>query len=90
MEHNRFQKYKQMKTLNLSTYYKETAKLADLETYKQKAIKEAGEGNKITLTGAAPVWLYLAIAHALHGKAKQLNYNSPVTGDVTIFDHNPF
>ena len=79
-----------MKTLNLSTYYKETAKLADLETYKQKAIQEAGEGNEITLTGAAPVWLYLAIAHELHGKAVKLIYSSPVTGEVEIFDHNPF
>ena len=79
-----------MKTLNLSTYYTETAKLADLETYKQKAIKEAREGNEITLTGAAPVWLYLAISHELHGKAKKLIYTSPVTGEVIIFDHNPF
>lgn len=79
-----------MKTLNLSTYYVETAKLADLETYKQEAIKEAGDGNEITLTGVAPVWLYLAISHELHGKAKKLIYNSPVTGDVIIFDHNPF
>jgi len=79
-----------MKTLNLSTYYTETAKLDQLEDYKQKAIKQAGEGNEITLTGAAPVWLYLAIAHVLHGKAKKLIYNSPVTGEVVIFNHNPF
>jgi len=76
--------------LNLSTYYPETAKLSDLETYKQKALEEAGEGNEITLTGAAPVWLYLAIAHELHGKAINLFYSSPVTGEVEIFDHNPF
>lgn len=79
-----------MKTLNLSTYYTDTAKLSKLEHYQQQAIKQAGEGNNITLTGAAPVWLYLSIAHALHGKAKKLMYNSPVTGEVTIFDHNPF
>ena len=79
-----------MKTLNLSTYYTETAKLDQLEVYKQKALKEAGEGNAVILTGAAPVWLYLAISHALHGKAKKLIYNSPVTGEVLIFDHNPF
>jgi len=76
--------------LNLSTYYPETAKLSDLKTYKQKALEEAGEGNEITLTGAAPVWLYLAIAHELHGKAIKLFYSSPVTGEVEIFDHNPF
>lgn len=79
-----------IKTLNLSTYYKETAKLADLEAYKQKALEEAGEGNEISLTGAAPVWLYLSISHALHGKAKKLVYTSPVTGEVIIFDHDPF
>jgi hypothetical protein len=39
------------------------------------------------LTGAAPVWLYLKIAHALHDKARKLIYRSPVTGDVVIFDH---
>lgn len=30
------------------------------------------------------------IAHALHGKAKKLIYLSPVTGDVVIFDHDPY
>jgi hypothetical protein len=49
----------------------------------------AGEGQDVVLTGAAPVWLYLRIAHALHGKAKSLHYRSPVTGDVLVFDHNP-
>lgn len=42
------------------------------------------------LLSSAPVWLYLKIAHALHGKAKKLVYRSPVTGDVVIFDHDPF
>jgi len=42
------------------------------------------------LTGAAPVWLYLRVAHALHGKARKLIYRSPVTGDVAIFDHSRF
>jgi hypothetical protein len=36
------------------------------------------------------VWLYLTIAHALHGKARKLVYASPVTGEIVIFDHNPF
>ncbi len=77
-------------TINLATFYTDTAKLDQLSSYKKMAIQQAGEGNEITLTGAAPVWLYLAITHALHGKAKKLVYNSPVTGDVIIFDHNPF
>ena len=77
-------------TINLANFYTGTAKLDQLDAYKQKAIELAGEGAEITLTGAAPVWLYLAIAHTLHGKAKKLVYNSPVTGEITIFDHNPF
>ena len=79
-----------MITINLSTLYTETAKLSNLPTYEAEVLKQAGEGNDITLTGAAPVWLYLRIAHALHGKAKRLIYNSPVTGSVEIFNHNPF
>lgn len=76
--------------IDLDTFYTESAKLAALPTYIEKALKQAGEGNEIILTGKAPVWLYLSVAHALHGKAKKLTYQSPVTGDVVIFDHNPF
>ncbi|MDN3515857.1 MAG: CRISPR-associated protein Csx3 [Candidatus Brocadia sp.] len=84
---------KQVNTLveiNLNTFFSATAKLLDLPKYIKKALQQAGEGNEIVLTGKAPVWLYLAVAHALHGKAKKLVYRSPVTGDVLIFDHNPF
>jgi hypothetical protein len=28
--------------------------------------------------GRAPVWLYLRIAHVLHGKVKTLLYDSPI------------
>lgn len=79
-----------MITIELVDLYHDTAKLADLPTYLQKALSMAGEGNDVVLTGRAPVWLYLAVAHALHGKARKLTYRSPVTGDVVIFDHNPF
>jgi hypothetical protein len=75
--------------INLASLYDETAKLASLTDYEQQAKALAGEGQEVVLTGAAPVWLYLRIAHALHGKAKSLVYRSPVTGDVVIFDHNP-
>lgn len=80
-------------TIDLSEFYADTqtAKLGKLTTYEEKALQWAGNGNNnITLTGAAPVWLYLRIAHVLHGKAIKLIYDSPVTGKVTIFDHNPF
>ena len=62
----------------------------DLDSYIQKAKDLAGEGNDVVLTGPAPVWLYLNIAHAFHGKARILIYRSPVTGDVVIFDHGPY
>lgn len=78
-----------MKKIDLSTFYNKNAKLSDLNLYISKALSLAGEGNDIILTGQAPVWLYLKIAHALHGKARKLIYRSPVTGDVVIFDHSP-
>jgi hypothetical protein len=76
-------------TIDLSTIYTSNAKLSELNLYIQKALSLAGEGNEVVLTGQAPVWLYLKIAHALHGKARKLIYRSPVTGDVVIFDHSP-
>jgi len=79
-----------MKIINLDSFYTDTAKLSDLPTYLKKALDLAGDGAEVILTGRAPVWIYLAVAHALHGKARKLIYRSPVTGDVVIFDHNPF
>jgi hypothetical protein len=76
--------------LEINLLFTSTAKLSELDAYIQKAKELAGEGNEVVLTGAAPVWLYLKVAHALHGKAKKLIYRSPVTGDVIIFDHSPF
>jgi hypothetical protein len=31
----------------------------------------------------------LRLAHALHGRVRSLSYTSPVSGEVTIFDHTP-
>lgn len=76
-------------TTDLSTFYTSTAKLSELDSYIQKAQTLAGEGNNVILTGQAPIWLYLKVAHALHGKARKLIFRSPVTGDVLIFDHSP-
>jgi hypothetical protein len=75
--------------IDLRTFFTDNAKLSERPGYTQKAIEMAGEGNDIILTGQAPIWLYLDIAHALHGKAKKLIYRSPVTEDMIIFDHNP-
>ncbi|MDW7998588.1 MAG: CRISPR-associated protein Csx3 [Thermodesulfovibrio sp.] len=71
-------------------YEGQQAKLAELDEYLKKALMQAGEGNSVILTGQGPIWLYLKVAHALHGKAMKLIYRSPVTGDVLIFDHSPF
>jgi hypothetical protein len=76
--------------IDLRTFYGEQATLADIPSYITRARDLAGDGNEVALTGQAPVWLYLTVAHALHGKAKSLTYSSPVTGDVVVFDHDPF
>ncbi|MCS7187512.1 MAG: CRISPR-associated protein Csx3, partial [Armatimonadota bacterium] len=74
--------------IDLKSLYGEVAKLDELTSYLERAKELAGEGNEVVLTGQAPVWLYLAVAHALHGKAKRLLYTSPTTGEVLIFDHS--
>ncbi|HZP02615.1 MAG TPA: CRISPR-associated protein Csx3 [Terriglobia bacterium] len=78
------------RVIDVRTLYGEQAKLAELPDYLQKALSLAGEGNVLVLTGQGPIWLYLKIAHALHGKARKLIYDSPVTGEVVIFDHDPY
>jgi hypothetical protein len=78
-------------TLDLSTFYAATgtARLADLPAYEARARELVPPGGDVTLTGNAPIWLYLRLAHALHGRARKLSYDSPVTGLVEIFNHDP-
>jgi CRISPR-associated Csx2 family protein len=73
--------------VDLRALYQDTARLDELPHYIERAKELAGEGNEVVLTGQAPIWMYLAIAHALHGRARRLLYTSPVTGEVCIFDH---
>ena len=80
--------------LDLSTLYAATeqAKLADLPKYEQAALAQVPAGADVTLTGRAPIWLYLRIAHLLHGHANVLRYVSPPAGipePLEIFNHNP-
>ena len=75
--------------IDIQNFYENNARLKDLDVYIHRVLALAGEGNNVVLTGAGPIWLYLKIAHALHGKARKLIYRSPVTGDVVIFDHSP-
>lgn len=81
-------------TINLEQIYGKdkgnNARLDLMEDYLSQVRSLNIEGQEVVLTGAAPVWLYLKIAHGLHGKAKALFYDSPVTGRIAIFDHNPF
>lgn len=78
-------------TLDLATLYTATeqAKLADLPKYEAAVLAQVPPGSDVTLTGKSPVWLYLRLAHTLHGRARILTYDSPVTGLVEIFNHNP-
>lgn len=78
-------------TLFISTLFTATgtAKLADLPAYEMRVKKLVPSGADVTLTGPGPVWLYLRLAHTLHGRARVLTYESPVTGPVEIFNHNP-
>jgi hypothetical protein len=77
--------------LDVSTLYASTgtAKLADLSAYEARVKELVSPGADVTLTGPGPVWLYLRLAHTLHGRARVLIYDSPVTGQVEIFNHNP-
>jgi len=81
-----------MITINISELYADTgtAKLSKLSQYVADAVAQAGSGNVVKVTGAGPVWLYLSIAHALHGKALKLLYESPASGEVMIFNHDPY
>ncbi|MGQ9520760.1 MAG: CRISPR-associated protein Csx3 [Candidatus Fervidibacter sp.] len=74
--------------IDLKDLYGEVAKLDELPSYLERTQTLAGEGNDVVLTGQAPIWLYLAVAHTLHGKAHKLWYNSLTTGEVLIFDHS--
>ena len=44
---------------------------------------------RVTLSGRAPVWLYLTVAHYLHGKVYRLWYSDGKGLQLPIFDHTP-
>ena len=78
-------------TINMAELYAEdgTALLDHIPDYERKALAMLPTSRTVdaTLTGPAPIWLYLRIAHALHGLVRILSYTSPVTGAVIIFNH---
>lgn len=69
---------------------KEDKKWSELDQYVSEAQDLAGQGKEIILTGPGSVWLYLKVAHCLHGVAMKVVYDSLVYWRVVIFDHNPF
>lgn len=48
--------------------------------------KPGDDRMELTLTGAGPVWGYLAIAHAAHGRCARLIYAAP-NATMIIWDH---
>ena len=60
-----------------------------LSKYVIVALDFVGDSQIVVITGSAPTWLYLAVAHALaiSGTCKKLVYNSPSSGDVLVFDY---
>lgn len=60
-----------------------------LNRYITEALVAVQKSETVVITGSAPTWLYLAVAHALavNGHCKHLIYNAPSSGDVTIFDY---
>lgn len=66
------------------------AKLSRLEEYERICLDQVSGYSRVVMTGPGPIWLYLRLAHVLHGKVSSLYYSSPVTGRVEIFNHDPF
>ena len=69
--------------------FADQAKLAQLPEYETTVLAMGLDAQDVVLTGQGPIWLYLRLAHLLHGHARSLRYSSPLTGDVLIFDHDP-
>ncbi|MBK8647500.1 MAG: hypothetical protein IPN16_13325 [Gemmatimonadetes bacterium] len=73
--------------LDVEQLFERPMQQARLGEYEQRALSLAGEGRDIVITGRGPIWLYLRLAHELHGVARTLTYRSPEAGDVLVFDH---
>jgi len=73
--------------IDVEAAFSRPMQLAQLADYEAAARAVAGAGRDVILTGRGPIWLYLRLAHELHGTARSLRYRSPEAGDVLIFDH---
>ena len=70
------------------TKYGDAASLKELPQYLRDIKMQAGYGSNVTLTGRGPIWLYLLAQHELHGSINALKYDSPMTGEVGIYNRN--
>jgi len=82
--------YREKVTINVEELYGEKALVEKRNSYVTSALKKAGSSKEVILTGKGPVWVYLLIAKALHGKVSRLVYSSPTSGDIMIFDNLPY
>lgn len=72
---------------DIYSQFGEQATFDKLDEYLKEAKRQAGLGSKVTLTGRAPIWLYLLVQHELHGSIQALKYDSPAGGEeVEIYD----
>jgi len=74
--------------IDLSKVYQGNAKIGELEKYLTEVLEIAGSGNDIVLNWAGTDMALPKGCHALHGKARKLIYKSPVTSEITIFNHS--
>jgi len=65
------------------------AKLCDLGEYIAWAKELAGAGKDVVLRGRAPVWLFLAVSHALREQVRSLYYDSWEAPRLNIYNQ-PF
>lgn len=82
--------YSEKTTLNVEELYGEKALVEQRSSYIAGALKKTGQSKEVVLTGKGPVWLYLLLAKALHGKVSKLVYSAPTSGDIVIFDNLPY
>lgn len=77
-------------SLDLRDLYEQKSQIKNIHAYLKAIDRMPLDGKTAVLTGRAPVWLYLKVAHHLHGRVKKLYYQSPAAGKILIFDHDPY
>jgi hypothetical protein len=72
-------------TIDVKTLCGERPSIGLLSEYESLVVKFAGQDNYIVLTGVGPMWLFMRLTHALHGRCMGLSYMSPAGVPVVIF-----